>query len=63
MCEDREGAWVQVGVYSSGDNCKVDSGFALFTVVSKFRHWMDQVMKADYLPSSKLFDLLYWADP
>lgn len=44
MCQEESGRWVLVGVVAGGNSCGDPSSPSLYTRVSRFRGWMDEVM-------------------
>uniref|UniRef100_A0A3P8W0X0 Neurotrypsin n=1 Tax=Cynoglossus semilaevis TaxID=244447 RepID=A0A3P8W0X0_CYNSE len=51
VCQDDEGRWFLSGVVAGGFSCADPSSPALYTRVSRFRRWIDEVMNA---PATKL---------
>ncbi|XP_023805405.1 neurotrypsin isoform X2 [Oryzias latipes] len=47
VCQDESGRWVLTGVVSGGYGCADPSSPALYTRVSRFRSWMDEVINPE----------------
>lgn len=46
MCQEESGRWVLTGVVAGGYGCADPSSPALYTRVSRFRGWIDEVIDA-----------------
>lgn len=46
VCQEETGRWVLTGVVAGGYGCAVSSSPALYTRVSRFRSWIDEVINA-----------------
>lgn len=44
LCQEEAGRWVLAGVVAGGNSCGEPSSPSLYTRVSRFRGWMDEVM-------------------
>lgn len=50
MCQEESGRWVLTGVVAGGYGCADPSSPALYTRVSRFRSWIDEVINARVHP-------------
>lgn len=45
LCQEESGRWVLAGVVAGGNGCGVPSSPSLYTRVSRFQGWMNEVME------------------
>lgn len=50
MCQDKTGRWFLTGVVAGGNGCADPSSPALYTRVSRFRNWIDEVISTRVHP-------------
>lgn len=53
VCQEETGRWVLTGVVAGGNGCSDPSSPALYTRVSRFRSWIDEVINARAHPDAQ----------